>query len=189
MTIFSLIELLKKFRFFIILIFVGFLFSCENDIEEIKLLTNTDSLPIQSVKDSEIIFTDSSILKMKMISPRIKRYDNNVNPYLEFPEGIEVIFYDKWKNESSSLRANYAIYLERRDLWQARENVVVVNTSGDTIKTEQLFWDKRKKITYSDKYVEIITEDEITFGEGFQADQNFDYWTIRKTKSIINLKE
>jgi len=189
MTKNKLLSSFNKYRIFFLFIFSGFLFACENDIEEINLITNTDSLPIQSVVNSEIIFSDSSILKMKIISPKIERYDNKVDPYLEFPEGLEVIFYNRLKEEISSLRAKYAIYLERIDLWQAREDVVVVNISGDTIKTEQLFWNKRKKITYSDKHVEIIRQDEVIFGEGFIADENFDNWTIRKTKAILDLNE
>ena len=43
------------------------------------------------------------------------------------------------------LTANYAIYYENRELWEAKGNVVVEKSDGKTLYTQQLFWNARTK--------------------------------------------
>ncbi len=165
------------------------LFACTNDIRQINFPVNLDSLPIQSAKNIEILYSDSAILKVKISAPKLERYTNTKEPYIEFVDGIKVLFYDNDKNIVSSLKSNYAIFDEKSETWEAKEDVVVINTKGEVIKTELLIWDRKKKLLYSDKFVKITTKEEVLYGDGFEADQNFNNYTIHNTTGIINLNE
>lgn len=165
------------------------LFSCTNDIKQIHFPVDISTLPSQSAKNIEILYSDSAILKIKINAPVLERFTNTDEPYIEFKDGIKVLFYDRYKNVESSLEANYATFDETTETWEAKEDVVVVNKKGEVINTELLIWDRKNELLTSDKFVKITTADEILYGEGFEADQNFNDYTIHNPKGEINLKK
>ncbi|MCF8370280.1 MAG: LPS export ABC transporter periplasmic protein LptC [Bacteroidales bacterium] len=165
------------------------LFSCTSDIKQINFPVDLSTLPMQSAKNIEILYSDSAVLKIKIVAPVLERYTNKEDPYIEFKDGINVFFYDEDKNIESSLKANYATFDEKTETWEAKEDVVVVNKKGEIINTELLIWDRKNKLLTSDKFVKITTAEEILYGEGFEADQNFNNYTIHNPKGEINLKK
>ena len=58
-----------------------------------------------------------------------------ISPYVEFPKSIRVVFYDKQGNQEAFLKANYAKYLPKENRWNARGNVVVINSEKEVIFT------------------------------------------------------
>ena len=72
---------------------------------------------------------------------------------------------------------------------EAHENVVVVNDKGEQLNTEYLRWEEKKGKLFSDQFVKISTADQIIYGEGFEAEQDFSSYRIFKTKGIINVKQ
>ncbi|MEA3444875.1 MAG: LPS export ABC transporter periplasmic protein LptC [Bacteroidota bacterium] len=171
-----------------ILLGASMFFACTNDINQINFPVDLTTLPIQSAKNIEILYSDSAILKLKIVAPKLERYTNTEEPYIEFVNGIEVFFYDKEKNIVSSLKANYAIFDEKSETWEAKEDVEVINKKGEVINTELLIWDRKEETLSSDKFVKITTKDEILYGQGFDADQNFNNYTIHNPTGTINLK-
>jgi LPS export ABC transporter protein LptC len=99
-------------------------------------------------------------------------------PYTEFPKGLQVYFYDSLQNEIASLRSNYAINKETENIWIAENDVQVVNTKGDTLNTEYLIWDQKKKKIYSEEYVRMTTKDGIIHGKSFEANEDLTDWKI-----------
>jgi len=78
---------------------------------------------------------------------------------------------------------------EKEAIWEAKGNVVARNTHMETLNTEFLIWDEKKEKIYSEHDVQITTKDEIIYGRGFEADQNFDKWKITKVSGVINLDD
>ncbi|MCX6256637.1 MAG: LPS export ABC transporter periplasmic protein LptC, partial [Bacteroidia bacterium] len=99
------------------------------------------------------------------------------------------VFYNPDKSVQSTLTAGHAIYKEKLELWEASENVVVVNQNGDIINSEKMFWDRKKGKIYSDEFVKITTKDEIIYGNGFEAGQSLNNWVIKQITGTVNLKE
>ena len=59
-----------------------------------------------------------------------------------------------------------------------RKQVVVVNSKGEKLETEKLFWDQVKKEIYTEQTVKITTETEELTGTGMRAAQDFSSWNI-----------
>jgi len=72
---------------------------------------------------------------------------------------------------------------------EARNNVVVENTSGDKLETEHLIWDQKEDRIFSDVFTRITSPDRVIFGDGFESNQDFSKYRIRKVRGIIDLKE
>ncbi len=164
------------------------LFSCENDLEVIKTVTATLDLPKQSAEDIEVIYTDSSKIKIKITAPKLELFEeSDEKSYYEFPEGIKVYFYNPDHTIKSKLSANFAIHYFTEDLWEARINVVAINQSGEILKTEQLFWDQKMHKIYTDKFAKVIDDKSQIIGQGFEADESFDTWEFKKVTGNINI--
>jgi LPS export ABC transporter protein LptC len=164
-------------------------FSCENDLEVINSFSVEGDMAMQTMTNANIIFTDSALLQVKISAPVIQNFPNAEQPYLEFPNGFHIVFFDKNEKPETDLTAKYGIYYNQQALWEARDSVEVINREGEIMNTEQLFWDEKKKLIYSNTFVKITRPDEIIMGEGLEANENFTRWKIKKIQGEIYLKD
>ncbi len=165
--------------------------SCKNDIETINALNNQVKLPDQSAFNIEISYTDSGKLQGKIYSPQVDKYDRAEEPYIEFPKGMKVVFYDSLERPVSYIRCNYAIYYEKDQLWDARNQVVAENESkGEKLETEEMFWDQKKGKIYSEKFTRLTNADGVSYGEGgFESRQDLSKWRLKGSSGTLNVSD
>jgi LPS export ABC transporter protein LptC len=165
------------------------LFSCTNNIDIASVLENKEDKASITAKKSEIIYTENGKVKLKVIAPVTKIFQNVEQPYTEFPEGITVYNFSDSMEIESELTSNYANYYDKKKLWSASNNVIAKNKKGETLNTEHLFWDQNKKTIYTEDMVKITTADGIQYGQGFVSDEAFNNWEIKKPNSFYYLDE
>ncbi len=170
-------------------LFGCFFAACTADLEQINALNDHDENATVIAKQSEIIYTESGLVKLKILAPITKIYQNTQEPYNEFPEGITVYTFNDSMVIESELTAKYAINYDYKGLWSASNNVVAKNSKGETLNTEHLFWDQKKKTIYSDDMVKITTVDGVQYGQGFISDESFNSWEIKKPISYYYVNE
>ena len=178
-------------RSIVVLIGIAMLFSCENKMSEIDKLTSSEINTDNNITNLDMIYTDSGIVKLRLKAPIAIIHDEKDEPYKEFPDGLEVFFFkDRDTVVENYLKANYGINYEKKDLTEVRGDVVVVNDKGDTLKTEKLFWDSKKKLIFSEELVRIIQKDQVIIGEdGFEADESFSYYSIKNSSGDISVDD
>ncbi len=177
---------LLKTKALVFLLFIN-LISCTNDIDKINSFKNINNLPIESARNITMIRSDSGLIQLYMTSPQLDRYQSEQS-FSKFPKGLKVIFYDENKNVKSKLSANYAINYEDRGLMEIKNNVIIIDIAkGDTIYTESLNWDQNIKKISSNVFVKKVNKDGILYGEGFDADESFNNYTLRRPRGTINL--
>jgi LPS export ABC transporter protein LptC len=162
--------------------------SCENDIEKVKLLGQHEQSPVESAKNIKIIYSDSARVEVELTAPVMNHYTTE-SPYLEMPKGLKAIFYDESLNVKSRMTADYGIRYERDQKMEARKNVVVINEKGEQLNTEHLVWDERREKLLSDEFVKITRKDEIIYGTGFEANQDFTKYKIFNIKGTISVNK
>lgn len=170
------------------LLAIGILCSCENDVKEVVSLTKKKK-PNSKGKNVSLIYSEKANVKITVSAPVMEEYGLEKDKYIEMREGIKVQFYDTLLNITSTLTSKYAIHRVGERIMEAKNDVVVVNDKGEKLNTEHLIWNEDSSKIYSDKFVKITTEDEILMGEGMEANQDFSKWKIHKIKGIINVKE
>ncbi len=173
--------------FFLMLFFALLMTGCKSDLQTIDEIAQVEEGPIESAFNIEVIYSDQAYVRMILHAEQMDRYENE-QTYLEMPRGLHVVFYDTLMQQTSSMTANYAISYEDSEIIEARDNVVVINELGEKLNTEQLIWDQKNEIIYSEKFVKITTEDEVTFGEGFRADERFDRWEITNPRGTFKIE-
>jgi LPS export ABC transporter protein LptC len=173
------------------LILPGSFVSCKNDLETINALNNEIKLPDQSAFDIEITYTDSGNIQGKIFAPEVNRYDRGEEPYAEFPKGMKVLLYDSLERPYASIKANYAIFYVKKQLWEARNQVVAENTvSHDKLETEQMFWDQKEEKIYSEKFTRLTNADGVSYGEGgFESRQDMTKWRLKGSSGTLNVAD
>lgn len=175
-----------------VLFFQALLFSaCENDIERINLFTDEAETPKLKGSNIEVIYSDSARVKVQMLAPTYEQFSDIERPYMEFPDGLEVYFYDDSLKIESEIRADYAIYYSEERLWHATGNVVARRLdNGDALNTEELFWDEGQEFIYSNSYTRIQNEDGTFYGKrGFESHQNLSNWQLKGSSGTVNVPD
>lgn len=173
----------------VMIILIAMLFSCRNDLKTIESLGANDTIPDLIVKDVILYRSDSGIVKAKLISKVVQHFGGD-EPYILFPEGLFVIFYDRQMNEESTIVASYGKSYEKQKLLVAKKDVVVRNLQkNEQLNTEELYWNQRKKTIYSNVDVKITTLSEILYGTGLKSDEHFDRYEIMNPKGEVEVQE
>lgn len=185
-------QLIRKYGYLpgLILILAGLL-SCKNDIETIQALTRETNHPDITGANIEMQYTDSGFLKGKIIAAEVLQYNKAEEPYYEFPKGMTAVFYDRAGNETSFIRAQYAIYYTKKEIWEGRKDVYGENkVTGEKIETEQIYWDQKEKRIYSEKFTRITREDGIHIGEyGFEAEEDLSPIQLRGYSGRVTIRD
>lgn len=183
----SLLKIISKS--IVVVLIATMLFACKNDMETISSLTVDETLPSETAKDVELIYSDSGRVMIKLISPLLNRYINE-EPYIEFPDGLHLFFYDTAMNVKSELTANYGINWENKKLMEVKDDVVITNhDKNEVLNTEHVIWDQHKKKIYSDVFVKRTTPDGVIYGEGFDANESLSSWKLRKPRGEFLFEE
>lgn len=173
-------------------IFPVLFWACETDLQEVNKVTHVSGMPDMWAKNIEIIYSDSGRVMMKTFAPELKVFERNTNdPYSEFPQGVSAIFYETDGTVKSSLEAKYAKYHKRHGLWEARNDVELVNAQGDILNSEHLFFDERKQTIYTDKFVQITNAEgwKINGEGGFESNIDFTQYKFKIVSGIFTVQE
>ena len=165
--------------------------ACENDIERINLLTDEAETPKLKGKNIKVIYSDSAKVKVQILSPTYRQFTDIERPYMEFPDGLEVYFYDDSMEIESEIMADYTIYYSEERLWHATGNVIARRLdNGDALNTEELFWEEENEFIYSNSYTRVQNEDGTFYGKrGFESHQNLSNWQLKGTSGTVNVPD
>jgi LPS export ABC transporter protein LptC len=170
---------------------ICFFAGCENDIERISLVTDETVVPRVMGTNVEVIYSDSARVKVQILAPSFRQFPDTEKPYMEFPDGLEVYFYDDSMKIESEIRADYTIYYSAERLWHATGNVVARRLdNGDALHTEELYWDEESQLIYSDTYTRVQNKDGTFYGKrGFESHQDLSNWQLKGTSGTVNVQD
>lgn len=150
------------------------------------MITSRANVNIETGTDVEIHYSDNGITRIVAKGKTVTRHLTQ-KPYLEFSNGIELLFYNNNGAAESKMTARYATVVENSNEMTARDSVVVINEKGERLDTDELIWDEQKKIIYSNSFVKITTADEIILGKGMTANQNFTDYVVKSISGTIKV--
>ena len=159
--------------------------SCENDPEVVNSIFKK-KIAIEEAKLVESYLSQSGKVKAKLTSPYMLRYQAD-SPYMEFPRTLHVDFYDDSAKIESTVDARYAKYVEFDHKVLLRDSVVVKSLKkGDTLRTQELWWDQDKQEFYTAKPADIYQRDKIINAQnGLRASQNLTSYTFYKASGPV----
>lgn len=165
------------------------LFSCEkrSQGEEAK---NESGLMTEYSENLSIVMSQNGRRSYFFETPLLEGYTLGAEPYREFRKGIKITTYqdDSLSQVDMVLTANYAIYYEKRELWEAKGDVVGRKFDGKQLYTQQLFWDARTGKVYSNVDTKLVQGNNVSVGESFEATEDLSDWRFRYQKSRVEVE-
>lgn len=155
-------------------IFMG----CREKVKSHPAVFTEDDVAIEVGKEVEILYSDSAIVKVRVLGPVLHNYTSLSDPKQLFPEGIKVEFFDAKGTITSQLVAKNAIRQHGKGLVTARDSVVLTTNKGEILETEELIWNEKEEKLSTNKFVKVTSPDEVIYGFGLEANQDFTYWKI-----------
>jgi LPS export ABC transporter protein LptC len=155
--------------------------SCENDEKEVDKFFKKQ-VAVEEARNVESYLSQSGTVKAKLTSPYMLRVQAD-SPYMEFPHTMHVDFYNDSTVIESTVDARYAKYVEFDRKVLLRDSVLVISIkNGDTLRTQELWWDQDKKEFYTDKPAHVYQRDKIIFAQnGLRAAQDLTSYTFYKS--------
>ena len=151
-----------------------------------------EALMTEYSEDLSVVMSQNGRRSYHFVTPLLEGYSLGREPYREFRKGVKITTYqnDSLTTVDAVLTANYAIYYENRELWEAKGNVVVEKSDGKTLYTQQLFWNARTKKIYSNVDSKIVQNNgrDVFIGEGFESDEEFKDWRFRRMKGRMEVE-
>lgn len=173
-----------------VIVVLFFLFSCTGSKGKVESSGNTtDSISIISTYGVESLISDSGRISYKIIAEEWLMFEKLDSPYWAFEQGAYLEKYDDSLHVEAVLQSDTAYFFSKAKLWQLKGNVKIRNQKDERFFTDMLFWDQNEKSIYSDSYIRIEQQDQITIGRGFSSNQELTLWQIHNTEGIYPLEE
>ena len=163
------------------------LFYCDKALPVVDLADLDPS--IERAEDIQIIYSDSAQLKVTVAAPTMLSHleANDINQ--EFIDGVLVKFYDPYGRVSSRLTSKWGMRYDRQKKVVVRDSVVWRSVRGEMIESNELIWEENEKRVFTKKFARITRPDEIIFGYGFEADQDFRNARINAVTGRIKVED
>jgi len=176
-------------RGIVAILFATMLFSCQNGLDEARKFDGNRVEPLTIGEGVNLFYTDSGKVKANLRSPKMLDFTNQQFAYREFPDGVEVDFFNE-KQEKTTIVADYGIVYNQTDLIDLRGNVKVVTSDTTILNAQQLYWDQARSWVFTDKKYNIqMNNGALNDGEGFDANENFDKFISRSNIGVQYLDE
>jgi len=157
-----------------------FIYGCENDLKDVDRFAKKET-GVEEGINIESYLSNGGVLRAKLTAPILLRHQTTV-PRVEFTNSLHVDFFDSLKRIESQLFAKYGEYKENENKVYLRDSIVVFNVKGDTLKTNELYWDQNRQVFYNDKPTTVIQTSvgqRILSRDGIIADQNLRWFTLK----------
>jgi LPS export ABC transporter protein LptC len=171
------------------LLFIGsaLLFSCKEEPKAAE--ESLDTIMTEKSTNLTVIVSENGRRSYRFTTPLLEGYTLGRDPYREFRKGVKITTYqdDSLTTVNSVLVANYAIYYEKRKLWEAKGDVVITKHDGTRLYTQQLFWNSMTKRIYSNVDTKLVTDTDEIVGEGFESDEEMNEPRFRHWKGRLEV--
>lgn len=145
---------------------------------------------IEEARDVEVTYTDSSYKVLTLKAPLSRRKLDKYSMEEEFPEGLEVTFFDRNGNARSWLKADYAVRNQLNRTVTVQKNVVLTNDQGERLDGPELIWDEKSKEIYTHRFVRITRPDKtVVYSYGFKSNEAFTRYELQAVSGDMNIEE
>jgi LPS export ABC transporter protein LptC len=180
------IKYIRLIAFSLLIVFIA---ACKNDPKEIDALVGKRSIQEDKADEVTIIYSEHGKSRIRMFATEFIRNEIAKPQYVDMRKGLKVEFFDDSMNVESTLTAMYARWYEGKGNVLIRDSVVVVNKKGETLRTEELIWNQNVRKFYTEKFVRINTPDQVMYGDGLEANEDFTWYRIKNPKGTVRVNK
>ncbi len=151
---------------------------CKNEISDIRALTDTQHLPIQTSYHATYTLSEHGKVTHLLYATQLEQYQGEEEVIIA-SGGVKVIFYDTLETEEARLTAKEGLYSAQKKQIIAKDSVVLTSKQGEQLETEELIFQEDSARIYTNKFVKITTANgSVLYGNGLESNDSFTKWHI-----------
>ena len=158
-------------------------------MDDVKKITYDPKDPNEVTKDLEVFFTDSGYPKIRLYAKLAETY-STPKEITKFKRGLKVEFFNIDGSLASTLTAQYGEIQTAEGKMIVRDSVELYNhVKLQRLKTEELIWNQKDSVIYTDKSVVVTEPKGILYGQGIRTKQDFSEYVFIKPTGRINVQK
>lgn len=167
------------------LVLAGLFCACKNDLDQIAEVNMDATAPDRVTTHAEYFYSDSGRVRNRLRAGRIEEYMAEGSRRTEMDEGVELAFFDPDGRAGSLLTARQGLIKPEQNRMEVKDHVVFINVRGERLETEHLVWSQDSDRVWTDRPVKIVRAQDILYGQGLDANEDFSRYTIRRLTGTI----
>lgn len=170
-----------------ILLFV--ISACVNDLDSIKRVTYVPKSPDNVTQNLELKFTDSGYAKIQVFAKLAETY-TKPESIMKLKDGLKVNFFSTDGKVVSYLTALYGEINYTKGTVYVKDSVQLYNIDkNQRLETEELIWNQKDSVIYTEKAVIVKTKGGVLFGDGIKTHQDFNHYEFIHPRGKINFEK
>tara|TARA_B100000575_G_scaffold291597_1_gene297921 strand:+ start:1139 stop:1615 length:477 start_codon:yes stop_codon:yes gene_type:complete len=141
-------------------------------MSDVKSINIESKVPAGLTENFNLRYSDSARIRAILNSPKNIDFTNQDFPFSEFPDGLEIEFFDK-NNQNTFIQSNYGIVYHLTKMVSLSGNVKIISSDGSSIESEQIYWDPVQEWLFTDKDVILSGDDYKIQANTLDADRSF----------------
>ncbi|NMH27169.1 LPS export ABC transporter periplasmic protein LptC [Flavobacterium silvaticum] len=146
--------------------------SCESNFKEVQRLGFSEFTPSFQAEDFDLKYTDSGRITSILKSPQMLDFSSVKYPFIEFPKGVNVTFFDK-AGKKTYVKSDYGVQYKGTSIIDLQGNVRIWTDAGQLLETEQLYFDQKNNWFFTEKKFKFTDPKGVSFGEGIDFSRDF----------------
>ena len=169
-------------------IIVCSILSCGNQDEKIIDDKKFEREPLGIAYNVKMFYSDSAKTKAILTSPKHNDFTNQTLNYSEFPDGVNVTFFDINSNKNTIV-SDYGILYNSTSIVDLRGNVILKSHDNSVLKTSQLFWDAESDWFFTNKNFKFWNSDYDVSAKRLDANKQFTKFNTGRLTGTVSVQE
>lgn len=178
----------KPQGFFLVVCFM-LVTSCQNDLSKLPGNNSPVELENDRADDVTFIYSEKGKTIAELHTKEFVGHENAKPPFIDFLGGVKMNMFDDKMQIESVVTARSARYYTQAENIIARDSVVVRNRKGEKLQTEELIWNQKLQRFYTDKFVRMTVDGQVSWGYGLEATQDFSYVRIKNQRGNVPVND
>lgn len=162
--------------------------SCDRSLKDVQKISFSEFMPSGRAEDFNLKYTDSGKITSILISPLMLDYATVAFPFTEFPNGMNITFFDQ-AGKKTFVKADYAVTYKNTSLIDLQGNVDIRTEDGQNLTTSQLYYDQKNEWFFTEKKFKFTDPKGESFGEGIDFSKDFKIVNAQKISGEIDRTE
>jgi len=158
---------------------------CQNEISEIKAITDPKLVPVQSTFNSAFSYSIDGVVRTKIYAVQLDQYVSD-SSYLIAPKTFHIEFFDSLGQYTGNMDGNEAIFSQKSNTLWTKGNLVLANWKKEKLETNSLVFYLDSDLVYTPDFVKITSENSVLEGKGLRSNGSFSNYEINQTSGNFN---
>ncbi len=175
---------------FIALLMVATMACTRTEEEDATLKQYEKGKPIKEAFQVRFTFSENAVIQAELTAPHAIESKENNQDIRYFDRGIHLVFFTPTGEKETDMKADTAKFMNQFNDAELWGQVVMINSRGERLETEHLWWNKLTNRIHTDSsQVSIFTANETIYGDSLDANTDFTEYQIFNISGAVNVKD